>query len=457
MNFVLKDDFEGVEMDFQTSSTAEGDGGETRFTALFGMNSEDGRGNIMLGLEDYDREVVWQRDRDFYRNGWYEPGTNAGGFILAPGFSFAGPTNRPTQAAVDQVWAQYHPGVTPPNVVWDPVTGPTNDPTRGGAAVHEIYFDTNGVPFVIPGARGYIGPISSAATAGNQTQDLGDGIWGMRINPNGNLGQVWEGNIASTPQERKSIFGRARYDLTDNLTAFAQLTYSNNSVKTNQATISPAITVWQAHVPSDGRALPPALQTLLNSRSNTAEDWRLFRGVDFWQEAASVDNSNDVYQLTVGLEGGFANNDLTWEVNASSGQTDTRNDYRNLPSLQRYRWMNALPAFGAGDATGLPGQPGNAIGQAGVPPVNAGSSAGHHVFAREYVLDCSSGLPVFGNFQSLIPTAWTRSTAGPRRHRRSRRTSSSSTCKARSRTCAPASCGSQRASPSATTRSGSSR
>jgi iron complex outermembrane recepter protein len=402
VNFVLKDDFEGVEMDFQTSTTAEGDGGETRFTALFGMNSEDGRGNIMLGLEDYDREVVWQRDRDFYRNGWYDRGTNAGGFILAPGFSFAGPTNRPDQALVNQIWAQYHPGVTPPVVGWN--TNP-NDAIPDGplaGAVHEIYFNTNGVPFVIPGARGFTGPFSSAATAGNQTQDLGDGIWGMRINPNGNLGQVWEGNIASTPQERKSIFGRARYDISDNLTAFAQLTYSNNSVKTNQATISPAITVWQAHVPSDGRPLPPALQALLNARPDTTEDWRLFRGVDFWQEAASVDNSNDVYQLTAGLEGSFAD-DWTWEFNASTGQTDTRNDYRNLPSLQRYRWLNALPLFGAGDATGLPGQPGNAIGQAGVPPVNAGSSAGHHVFGREYVLDCSSGLPVFGNFQSLDP------------------------------------------------------
>ncbi len=34
VNFVLRDDFEGVDMDFQTSGTAEGDGEETRFTTL---------------------------------------------------------------------------------------------------------------------------------------------------------------------------------------------------------------------------------------------------------------------------------------------------------------------------------------------------------------------------------------------------------------------------------------
>jgi outer membrane receptor protein involved in Fe transport len=395
VNFVLKDNFEGIEMDFQQSMTQESDGEESRFTTLFGMNSADGRGNMMLGLEVFDRSAVWQRDREFYRNGWYEPGTNAGGFILAPGFSFAGPNNRPDQAQVNAIWAQYHPGVTPPVVGWDPVAGPLP------GAVHEIYFNSNGVPFIIPGARGFTGPFTTSA--GNQTQDLGDGIWGMRINPNGNLGQVWEGNLASTPQERNSIFGRARYDLADNLTAFAQLSFTNNTVSTNQATISPAITVWQAHVPSDGRPLPPALQALLNARPDPTEEWRLFRGIDFWQEAASVENSNNVYQFTAGLEGRFGDDDWTWEAYASTGETDTRNDYNNLPSLQRWRWMNALPLFGAGDATGLPGQPGNTIGQAGVPPVNAGSSAGHHVFAREYVLDCTSGLPVFGGFANLSP------------------------------------------------------
>jgi iron complex outermembrane recepter protein len=388
VNFVLRNNFEGIDFDFSNSITAEGDGQERRFTTLFGMNAADGRGNMMLGLEYYDRETVWQRDRDFYRNGWYEAGTNAGGFILAPGFSFAGPDNRPDQDLVNQIWAQYHPTVAPPVVGWGPA-----GPLPG--AVHEIYFNTDGTPFVIPGARGFNGPFATTA--------LGTGVWGMRINPNGNLGQVWNGNMASTPQERHSIFGRARYDVSDNITAFAQLTYSNNTVKTTQATISPAITVWQAHIPSDGRALPPALQALLDARPDPTQDWRLFRGIDLWQEAASVDNSNNVYQLTAGLEGRFPNNDWTWEFYVSRGQTDTRNDYRNLPSLQRWRWLNALPEFGAGDATGLPGQPGNPIGQAGVPPVGAGSGPGRHVFGREYVLECASGLPIFGGFANITP------------------------------------------------------
>src|SRR5690348_12898939 len=70
VNFVLKDDFEGVEMDFSTAMTAEGDGNETRFTSLLGVNGEGGNGNVMLGVEWYKRDQVLQRDREFYRKGW---------------------------------------------------------------------------------------------------------------------------------------------------------------------------------------------------------------------------------------------------------------------------------------------------------------------------------------------------------------------------------------------------
>jgi iron complex outermembrane receptor protein len=394
VNFVLKSDFEGFDADYQFGQTQEGDGTERRFTSLFGMNSADGRGNVMVGIEYYDREVVWQRDRDFYREGWYDPGTNTGGFLFAPGFSFAGQANRPTQAAVDALWQQHH-GTNGPVVGWG-LPG----------VVQEIYFNPDGSPFVIPAqtapgrSQGFRAPIGS--------QETGGGYAGMRINPNGSVGQINELGMASTPQERRSMFGRARYDVTDNLTAIAQLTYSNNTVTTTGG-IPPAITVWQAHIPNDGRtSIPAGLQSLLDSRpldaAGTPTEWRLFRGMDFWGENFTTDNSNDVYQILAGLEGRLAN-DWTWEVYGSTGRTDTRNDYRYLPSLQRYRWLAALPEFGAGDATGLPGFAGQG-GQAGLPPVAAGSRAGYHVFGRQYVLECSTGLPIFGGYENTDPACF---------------------------------------------------
>ncbi len=51
VNFVLKDDFEGVSLDVKTGQTLEGDGSESKFSALIGMNAADDRGNVMFGVD----------------------------------------------------------------------------------------------------------------------------------------------------------------------------------------------------------------------------------------------------------------------------------------------------------------------------------------------------------------------------------------------------------------------
>ena len=55
-NFILKDDFEGFDVDFQTGMTMEGDSEETRLSAVLGTNFSDGRGNVTVGFETYTRE-----------------------------------------------------------------------------------------------------------------------------------------------------------------------------------------------------------------------------------------------------------------------------------------------------------------------------------------------------------------------------------------------------------------
>src|SRR5688572_29090865 len=66
VNFVMKKNFEGLSVDLQTGGTEEGDGGETRVSTLLGANLADGRGNVMVGLEYADREIVFRNGRDFF-------------------------------------------------------------------------------------------------------------------------------------------------------------------------------------------------------------------------------------------------------------------------------------------------------------------------------------------------------------------------------------------------------
>src|SRR5688572_1252519 len=332
VNFILKDDFEGVEMDIQTGATQEGDGEETRFTSLVGVNSADGDANVMFGAEWYKREAVFQRDRDFWREGWYDAGSDAGGFIQMAGYSPS--TNRPTQAAVDALFtASGAPGYTPGRV---PNTG-------------EIYFNPDGSPFVLAGAYNYRGPFGS--------ETVGTGFSGMRIQPNGNLGQVFTEALASTPLDRRSVFGKARTDLSERVTAFVQGNYSNTEVETRGG-YPPAITIWQAPIPNDGlRALPSGLQQLLDSRpvvtgseatTGPTQPWNLFRVLDFLGGPNRPVTSTDAYQLLAGFEGSFANRDWTWEAYFSTGETETVNTNHNTPSLQRYQALVRQPNFGVG-------------------------------------------------------------------------------------------------------------
>jgi outer membrane receptor protein involved in Fe transport len=376
VNFVLKDDFEGVEMDFQTSATAEGDGEETRFSALLGLNGESGNGNVMFGVEWYKRESVMQVDREFFRNGWNDPTNESGGFLTATGYSPgvagagistpAAAPNRPTQAAVDALFtaamgSAYVPGTVRNN--------------------NEIYFNPDGTPFTLTGVN-YRGPFMSYDANG-------DGFEGVRRQPNGTLAQVGTTGFAATPAERRSVFGRATVDLNDNLTAFAQATYSNVSVETRGG-YPPAITVWQAYVPNDAnRPLPPGLQDLLNSRtrdpdaggpllpgdpsgpSAAADPWTIFRGIDFMGGPNQPVSTTDAYQLMAGVEGQFSNRDWTWEAYVSTGNTSITSYYENSVSLQRYQFLVAQPQWG----NTAPGQT--------------------FTRGRNYTLSCDTGLPMF--------------------------------------------------------------
>src|SRR5690606_16553647 len=51
VNFVLKRDFEGFDLDMQYAETAEGDGAEHRVSAIMGANFAGGLGNVLVGFE----------------------------------------------------------------------------------------------------------------------------------------------------------------------------------------------------------------------------------------------------------------------------------------------------------------------------------------------------------------------------------------------------------------------
>lgn len=83
VNFVLRDDFEGVE--FNTSyetSLGDLDGSITNVSATMGGNFDNGRGNAVFTVGYTNRESVLQGDRDFSSNTFFDPGPGGTQFIL---------------------------------------------------------------------------------------------------------------------------------------------------------------------------------------------------------------------------------------------------------------------------------------------------------------------------------------------------------------------------------------
>jgi outer membrane receptor protein involved in Fe transport len=346
VNFILRDDFEGLELDFQTGQTAEGDGTESRVSALFGANAEGGRGNVMIGLDFTKRDSVFQHERDWYINGWNDPGTVGGGFLNPWTYgtnesNIPGGRNLPSQAAMDAVFAQYG------------LPAGTLSPDSN------IIFNTDGTAFSDVGGYNYRGPLNCWQGCGTFT--------GIKQLPNGDLDQTFTDSFLSFPLERSSVFLTGHYEVAENIRAFTQAQFTNSSVLTRGG-IPPAITIWQAPIPRDGRTLPADLNTLLDSRANPAGDWSLY-DVLAYNGPIEPENDTTVRQLMIGLEGELG--DHTWEAYYSKGDTSIAKTNWKMPSLQRYQALVAAPNFGAGGVVGSP---------------------------NSYNITCDSGLPVFNDF-----------------------------------------------------------
>jgi iron complex outermembrane receptor protein len=78
VNFILKDDFEGVDFRTQYSSPSEGDADSYFAAFTAGTNFDDGRGNVTFSMEYTKQNRLRAIDRDFTRNeGYYQLLTNS--------------------------------------------------------------------------------------------------------------------------------------------------------------------------------------------------------------------------------------------------------------------------------------------------------------------------------------------------------------------------------------------
>lgn len=121
-----------------------------------------------------------------------------------------------------------------------------------------------------------------------------------------------------TPTERYIGYAYGDYELTDGLTAYAELTYANRTASNSGVTAGPRSTFF---VKADNAFLPQSLKTLLNGAS-----FSLGKDVD-----AQIPHSNsveaDVWRGVLGLNGEIGS-DWQWDVYYQYGQNNRHQQSR---------------------------------------------------------------------------------------------------------------------------------
>jgi outer membrane receptor protein involved in Fe transport len=196
VNFILRDDFEGLETSLQFGETSEGDGQSQNYDILFGTNVADGRGNVTLYASRSVRDPVMMEDRDFSRV--------------------------PLNAQLG-------------------VTGSSNIP-GGRVSLSAAQLATLNVgqgPGVLPK-----GP-NGCSTQLNSLR-FGEGGQVMAHCDPEDLYNYAAGNYLLRPLERWQLAGLAKFDVTDNVEAYTDLHYALSNNEFQQASDSLAIVTGTA-------------------------------------------------------------------------------------------------------------------------------------------------------------------------------------------------------------------
>jgi outer membrane receptor protein involved in Fe transport len=359
INFILKRDFEGFDFSGQYGMTEEGDGEEVSYSALFGADFSDGRGNVMLGADYARREIIYGRDHQWVVDGWDDPGTTPGG-IGSSNLSQYVPSGNNLPAA-----AFFQPPFPPRNYVVD--------------ATGNLFDATDPLNPNYP----YAGPMGGES--------------GFKLNRSTaipSLGYVdRENNFLQLPLERWSLFGSGRYSLNDNIEVFGDVRFAETYASA-QGFVSQVFNVWSPTVPYNplyddpnsptfGQAppgvaehpVPAELAALLNSRPTPNAPWVYSGGLDYLENFETQTTSN-VYQVIAGLRGDatVGERNWSWETFASHGKTTVNaRQPEGFPFLPRVQELFNAHQYGLNwDIADLPGPTPLAV-------------TGH----------CTSGLPIF--------------------------------------------------------------
>lgn len=329
VNFILKDNYQGAELDAQYGIAEVGDNKNFRLSGLLGGNFGDGRGNALVGFEYSIRGPAYQSKRDIYK--WQYANPNIGG-----GEAHSMVEILPTTAAAPGLIAR-NPSIAAMNAIYlshNPAFVAGTVPT--GSA---IQVNPNGTIFVPSDPEGAL------------AAQYNDG-YQYKINAvTGTWGQNDLTTTMSNPLTRYSMFTSAHYDFTDSVRFYTQATFAQS---TSDYLSTPALIQFNSAIgiPYDAtHPVPAEVKQLLDSRGASANDpyTVAFPTAALTPQVGSHSDALN-FQIITGFSGDLPFRDWSYDVYNSYGQSRTTTEGVNSYSLNALRALVALPNYGAGAA-----------------------------------------------------------------------------------------------------------
>jgi outer membrane receptor protein involved in Fe transport len=192
VNFIMRKNFQGFQLDAMTAQTDYSDGVEYQVAGLMGGNLVDDKGNVMLAFSVNRREGSKRIDRPWFTDAMKDP--TIGGDEFFPTFSGFDPLfgNAPSQASYDAIFSAV------PSCSVSSGDGTCPGPGGNPLGPTRLYFNPDGTAFT--------GFFQSFAPAGAYrfTEDLTGTKW--KLDTTGLLNQNFQDAGLVVPLERDNLF-----------------------------------------------------------------------------------------------------------------------------------------------------------------------------------------------------------------------------------------------------------
>jgi len=352
-NVILRDSFDGVEVEMGYGQSERGDAQRTSAASLFGTDFAKGRGHFVLSLSYDGLDGVPQSDRRFYRQGYslqpnpsqaainrYQPGRDAasdGRLHTDIPFNAGSSDGVPGQVYIRDRRLQA--------IGWGGLALPSGAAYTDGSG-RLRGFGAQGDQYLQFNAQGQLVPYVPGNNFGNGSASGGEGM------------RLWETAQIVSDLNRKTAYLTGRFDFTDNVRGFWEASsYAADAREIRAQSIYNAAGFGRANLDGsgdrDGMLQIPVSHPLLTDQARQALQ---AQGVNAFQLSRAsrdlvVSNSrsqSQVWRVVGGLQGHFAAGDrnFNWEASTVYG----RGDFTYLGrGLVQQNFINAINAVRTAD------------------------------------------------------------------------------------------------------------